>query len=347
MASASSPQIAPELLLPLRNGQLLRDVALPKVYVRPWMKERVLRYIRPCARRFITVPSRYALWHATSQCTKYLPLDPRVPMVLTIHDLNFLREEPPEKIAANLRRVQALVDRAAAITTISHFVASEVREHLELEGKPLRVIYNGLAAQEHPDAARPAFIGRRPFLLSLSDISRKKNFHVLIALLTRLPEYSLVVAGNDRNGYAGEIRRMSVAAGVADRVVLPGVVSDATRCWLYRSCAAFLFPSLTEGFGLPVVEAMSFGKPVFLSRCTSLPEIGGPLAFYWQSFRSEHMFRVFQHSMAVYAKDATYPARLTVHAKQFSWAKAAAEYLNLYGEVLDSQQAAPPWASAA
>ncbi|MEI8372356.1 MAG: glycosyltransferase family 1 protein [Planctomycetota bacterium] len=335
LARASQAAVAPELFVPYGVRELMSDVPLPKIAAFPWMKEQIHRYYRPWLARLMPRTPRYALWHATTQNTRYLPLDERIPVVLTIHDLNFLREKPPEVWHRKLRGVQALVDRAVAVTTISKFVAEEVRSHLDLGEKPLRIIYNGLIATNHPEADRPAFADGSPFLFSIGDVLRKKNFHVLIDLMTRLPQYHLIIAGNDRSAYANEIRRLAAKAGVSDRVVLPGIVSDATRYWLYKNCAAFLFPSLTEGFGLPVIEAMRFGKPVFLSNATSLPEIGGPLAFYWTSFDGSAMFDVFRAGMASFAGDPSYPAQLAARANQFSWDQAAAEYLAYYQEIIE------------
>ena len=147
----------------------------------------------------------------------------------------------------------------------------------------MRVIHNGLIDQEYPGTARPAFMDGRPFLFTIGDITPKKNFHVLVDLLARLPRYRLVVAGNDGNPYASEVRRAAAEKGLSERVVLPGIVSDESRYWLYKNCDAFSFPSLTEGFGLPVIEAMQFGKPVFCRMppaCRRLadrwPSIGTP-----------------------------------------------------------------------
>jgi glycosyltransferase involved in cell wall biosynthesis len=335
LARASHPAVTPELLVPHDKRELMADVPLRQIGAFPWMKEQIQRYYRPCMARLMPRSPRYALWHATTQNTRYLPLDDRIPVVLTIHDLNFLREKPPEAWPHNLRSVQALVDRAVAVTTISKFVAEEVRAYLDLGEKPVRVIYNGLIATDYPSAERPAFADDSPFLFSIGDVVRKKNFHVLIDLMTRLPQYRLIVAGNDGSAYAGDIRRLAAEANVADRVILPGIVSNEARYWLYKNCTAFLFPSWTEGFGLPVIEAMRFGKPVFLSSATSLPEIGGPLAFYWTSFDGAAMFEVFQAGMTSFTRDPNYPAELAAHANRFSWDQAAAEYLAYYREIID------------
>jgi glycosyltransferase involved in cell wall biosynthesis len=115
---------------------------------------------------------------------------------------------------------------------------------------------------------------------------------------------------------------------------MPGEISDAHRTWLYENCDALLFPSLSEGFGLPVVEAMAHGKPVFMSDRTSLPEVGGSLGFYWKDFSPAHMLQVFQTGMATFRQDPEYARKLSAHAKSFSWQHTAAEYLKLYAELL-------------
>ena len=80
-----------------------------------------------------------------------------------------------------------------------------------------------------------------------------------------------------------------MAKGLEERIILPGEISDMDKYWLYKNCEAFVFPSMYEGFGLPVIEAMNFGKPVFLSTFSSLPEVGGKYALYWENFDSQLM----------------------------------------------------------
>ena len=231
---ATRSRVPLEFLLPMNNGQLLADLELPHRNMYPWMKEAVQRQYREWLAGLLPRQPRYALWHATTQNTRYLPLDRRIPVVLTIHDLNFLREKPPQEWARGRRCVQALVDRAAGVTTISHFVANEVRSQLAIHGKPLRVIYNGLIDEKYVDAAVPPFMDDKPFLFTIGDITPKKNFHVLVDMLARLPQYRLVVAGNNRTAYAGEVRDIAAQRGLAQRVILPGIVGDESRYWLYK-----------------------------------------------------------------------------------------------------------------
>jgi glycosyltransferase involved in cell wall biosynthesis len=335
LARMATPALDPAFLVPAQCRHLLQEPGVRQIVARGWMKERIMRFGREWIARLWSGPPT-ALWHSTTQFLKYLPLNDRVPVVLTIHDLNFLREKAPEVHPRHLGRLQAYVDRASAVTTISRFVAEEIKANLDLRGKPLRVIYNGPAADDRALKTRPQFIDDRPFLLTLGDITTKKNFHVLVEFARRLPDYMLIIAGNDRTSYAHDIRELAANSGIAERVFMPGIVNDAVRGWLYGNCTAFLFPSTTEGFGLPVIEAMRFGKPVFLSDATSLPEIGGPLAFYWRSFIPEHMVQVFHDGMAAFMRSAQYGQRLASWARQFSWQKAASQYVELYEDVLES-----------
>ena len=90
---------------------------------------------------------------------------------------------------------------------------------------------------------------------------------------------------------------------------------------------------MAEGFGLPVVEAMSLGKPVFLSNLTCLPEIGGKEAYYWKNFEPNYMIETFEKGLKDFAEDTEKAHRSINWAKQFSWENAAKAYLNLYENV--------------
>jgi len=108
-------------------------------------------------------------------------------------------------------------------------------------------------------------------------------------------------------------------------------ISDAQKSWLYANCAAFLFPSLTEGFGLPPLEAMHFGKPVFLSRLTSLPEVGGDAAAYFDGFEPLAMRRCIEAALPALA---TRTDAIRAHAAGYTWDRAGDAYLALYRDLL-------------
>lgn len=276
---------------------------------------------------------RFDLWHVLHQDAAYLP-HPDTPYILTIHDLNFLEEKSPQKAAKRLAKVQKLVDGAALITVISNFTRSIIEKHLQLGATPVEVVYNGLCTDASELAQRPDSIPEGNFLFSLGVVRRKKNLHVLIGMLARLENLNLVIAGNTRGDYLDVILKAARAEGVESRVIVAGEVDNAQKVWLFEHCDAFVFPSLFEGFGLPLVEAMSFGKPVFCSARTSLPEVGGDEAFYWHHFDADYMADVYRRGMQKFAADAGSSARLQARAAQFSWRAAARRYGELYERVL-------------
>jgi glycosyltransferase involved in cell wall biosynthesis len=275
----------------------------------------------------------FDVWHCIHQDSRYLPPRRATRLVLTIHDLNFMQKYEGARRAAKLRALQGRVDRADAVTFISRFAEADARAHLRLDGKPTRVVYNGNSLVPCPDAPAPAWAPRGPFLFALGIVQPKKNFHVLVPFLRGLEGRSLVIAGAAGSPYAAEIRALAAREGVADRVLLPGAVGDAERFWLYAHCEAFLFPSRAEGFGLPVIEAMSLGKPVFLSRLTSLPETGGEEAFYFDDFDPDDMRRTFRAGLDAASRDPGKAGRLRAWAARFSWERAAREYLRLYADL--------------
>ncbi len=300
-----------------------------------------VQYIEASWQRKFWIPGRYDVWHCLHQDSAYLP-NGSSKLILTIHDLNFLaRPDYSEtKKAGKLAALQRTVDRAASLTAISDYTASEVRQHLNVStGKPLRVIHNGVATDPKNAPAELAAdsliheFTQSPFLLFVGVIHPKKNVHTLLPLLEAFPDYRLVLAGPDNHPYVQHIRKQAQNLGVADRLLLPGAVDETTKLWLYAHCEAFLFPSLTEGFGLPVAEAMTFGKPVFISNLTSLPEVGGKEAYYFADFEPESMAKVLHDGLHDFGQNPLREERLRRRAAGFNWPNVAKQYWALYEEI--------------
>src|SRR5690606_24164863 len=111
----------------------------------------------------------------------------------------------------------------------------------------------------------------------------------------------LVVAGRlDEPDYIKDMQKLAGKLAVTNRLHILGPVSEKDKAWYFKNCLAFMLPSLAEGFGAPVVEAMKFGKPIFLSNLTSLPEIGGDAAFYFNDFEPGNMRQVFNDGLNKY-----------------------------------------------
>jgi glycosyltransferase involved in cell wall biosynthesis len=256
--------------------------------------------------------------------------------VITIHDLNFLYEK---KSAAKhnkyLNLFQKNIDNADAVVTISEFSKSEIFRHLDLKGKPISVIYNGCNVAEFTDFDAPSYRPCKPFLFSLGTVLPKKNFHVLPCLLQN-NDYELIISGVINRDYAEKIITEAKLHGVSNRVKLTGAITAEDKYWYLKNCSAFLFPSLAEGFGIPPIEAMHFGKAVFLSTSTSLPEIGGKQAYYFADFDPESMQKAFEDGMNDYTQNNRRRS-IIAHADSFNWEKSAQKYWKVYESLLSKK----------
>ncbi len=282
---------------------------------------------------YLTKPKKYKLWHATWQDTKYVPKND-MKFVYTIHDLNFLYTDKPEnKKKKLLQAVQDKIDRADAITVISNFVKEDVEKHLDTHGKEIHVIYNGVEVNEYPYFDSPKYRPKKKFLFSVGTVLYKKHFHVLPRLLVG-NDYELVIGGiHPDKSYIEQIWKEAEKFGVKDRVHLTGPVTDAEKYWYIKHAEAFLFPSISEGFGLPPIEAMRLGKPVFLSTFTSLPEVGGNKAYYFENFEPEHMQEVLKKGLEDYTQNNR-KEDIIQWSNRFTWEEATKQYVAVYQKTL-------------
>lgn len=274
----------------------------------------------------------FDIWHATYQSSNYLPKrNKRIKVVLTIHDLNFLYEgKESHKVKKRLKHLQDNIDRSDAIVCISEFCKKDVLSHCRTGDKPVYMIHNGNNHLSPPQLDTKSYRPKLPFLFSLGAICRKKNFHVLIPLLKFNRHLELIIAGTTQDrSYLNDIWSLARRLRVEDNLRLLGNINESEKSWYYRNCYAFAFPSIAEGFGLPVAEAMSVGKPVFISDRTSLPEIGSTAAFYFSDFSEDHMQNVFQTGMKDYTSKNMEGA-IKERANSFCWHKAAKQYIEVY-----------------
>lgn len=276
------------------------------------------------------IPGEWALWHTLHQLNRSRPPTRTGVRVTTVHDLSYQYGRNAFSTWRHHRRAVALMSRADAVVAISRYTAEDVRRHLHWTG-PLEVIPNG--ARSLVDEAQQPLPGwtpapGQPFLFHLSRMNPSKNPQALLGLAQAWPDMRFVLCGpaNDHT------RQLSQRVKLANVEFHLGI-SDAQKAWAYAHCAGFLFPSLTEGFGLPPIEAMHFGKPCFLARRTCLPEIGGDAADYFDDFDPAAMKAVVQRGLARMA-DPGRAAAICSHAAQFNWDRAAASYLALYARLL-------------
>ena len=279
---------------------------------------------------YLKVPSQYKIWHSTFQMSKYWPVN-SLGTVLTIHDLNFLYHRKDKDYDYCMKKIKKNIERADKIVAISEFSKKDIIQHLDLFNKKVEVIYNG-CNYFHGELSAPKEPQIRPFLFSVGTILPKKNFHVLPCLL-KGNDFDLIIAGN-RSAYCEDIMNEARKWNVADRVKIVGPIDEGLKHWYLKNCYAFVYPSIAEGFGLPVVEAMNYGVPVFLSRHTSLPEVGGEFAVYFnREFDPELMQLEFFRGLNLYNNMPEMKNKIRERAMKFSWDKAAEQYWSIYNEM--------------
>lgn len=272
-----------------------------------------------------------------------------VPAVTTIHDLAFLHY--PEILDADARayygQVRASAQRADAVIAVSEATRRDIADRLDLEPERVDVVYEAAAPFFRPieilPDARRMIAGRDmaagAFLLFVSTIEPRKNLPTLLRALRicldRWPErpYRLAIVG--ARGWRDQATFDALRdLRLGDSVDMLGKVADEELRWLYAACRLYANPSLYEGFGLPLLEAMACGAACLVSDNSSLPEIGGTAAVYIAPQDAEQWAEMIVTLWGDDDRRAELGRLGIVRAGQFSWERAARETLAIYRRVL-------------
>jgi glycosyltransferase involved in cell wall biosynthesis len=278
-----------------------------------------------------------------------LPLATRVPAVVTVHDLSFLRA--PEKLPAAkrlylARLCQASVRRARHVIAVSQQTADDLMRFFGVAAARISVIHNGVAEQFQPgDPARVALFRQQRslperFALYVGTLEPRKNLPQLLRAfaswrrIAQPEDHSLrlVVAGA-KGWYFDEIFQLVDRLGLAGQVDFPGFLPAEELPDWYRAAEFFVYPSLLEGFGLPVAEAMACGTPVLCSRASSLLEVAGDSALTFPTGQDEALVAGIQALVTQPALRSELRRRGLSRAQRFTWPRAAAATLDVYDRV--------------
>ncbi|MFE3847554.1 glycosyltransferase family 4 protein [Flavobacterium sp. LB3P45] len=276
------------------------------------------------------------LWHSLNQNTKIEPYHVSN-YLLTVHDVNFVEEISFDMNHKVNRLFKEKLEKSTAITYISEFAKKQTHEYFNVPNIPEYVIHNGNPITTILDTS--GFASNvpidKPFLYSIGDFLERKNFLSIVKMMVHISDFNLIISGNNNKEYGFEIVKFIQDNNLQNRVFLTGKVDDVAKQYYLSNCHAFLFPSIREGFGLPPIEAMRFGKPIFLSNKTSLPEIGGEHCFYWNNFDPENMKMIlFEGLNYFYNHQLEMETFMKERANRFNWKTAASEYLNVYKKCL-------------
>lgn len=268
-------------------------------------------------------------WHGLHQHMRYRPPVNSKRNIITVHDLNHVYAKKGMSLWWQNMRLTRHLRRANQLVAISQYAADDLRKHLPW-APAATVIHNGAAdLTGAPQTAVDALQGQA-FLLHISRMSPSKNVDALIDMAAIWPERLFALVGPDSAEVQAHQSRVQ-ALGLRN-VRFFTDVSETQKTWLYAHCDAFLFPSLMEGFGLPPIEAMFFGKPVVVAHRTCLPEICGDGAAYWHDFEPESMRRITQTWIDRHLADKALATRVRQQAERYTWAKAAARYVGAYND---------------
>ena len=284
----------------------------------------------------VGLPVRLRRMHAdlvhTPNC--FLPLARPCMGVVTIHDLAF--EVFPEDFSGRTGwKYRTFTPRAARsaqrVICVSGYTANDVVRRYDVDEARVRIIPNAPSLPIGDAPAPPAVDG--PYLLAVGDLRPKKNLLRLVEAFALLRaeglEHRLVLAGVD----TGEGERVRAAAR-GHPVELTGWLADGELDALMRGADALVHPSLYEGFGLVLVEAMARGVPVLAARATALPETGGDACDYFDPLDPGDMAAAIRRVVGDRAHHADLAARGLVRAGALSWAGSAALTVAVYEEML-------------
>lgn len=250
--------------------------------------------------------------------------------VATFHDLFVLSGEysTPEFRERFARQAREAATAADLIIAVSHFTASQVRDLLGVSAARVRVVHHGITPRILPNAPRENIV------LCVGAIQRRKNQATLVRAFRALPEnWSLVLAGS-QGYYASEALREVANSPCVDRIVITGYVSDSELAGLYARARIFAFPSLDEGFGMPVLEAMAAGIPVVSGNRSALPEVCGAAAILVDPENEEELAAALRR---IASDEDTAGEMIRAggeRAKSFDWRTAVEKTAAVYRELL-------------
>ena len=284
--------------------------------------------------------------HCTSNTA---PIRCKIPLILTLHDIIFL--EPRDKsnksfyqdMGWRYRRfvVPRILKKCKRIITVSDFEFNNIITKLQIPEEKMVMIYNGynqwFKPVEDTELIYQQYIKEPGYFFFLGNTDPKKNTERTLIAYSKYLEQSdvkrkLLMADLDR-GYLEEIINRNDIGNIRDHIVIPGYIKNADLPYIYNNAFAFLYTSLRESFGIPLLEAMACGTPVITSNTSSMPEIGGPEVIM---VNPQNVQEITEKMLLLEKDDALYQKQKEIgiiRAQQFSWKYTAEQLLMVYEDV--------------
>jgi glycosyltransferase involved in cell wall biosynthesis len=284
--------------------------------------------------------------HCTSNTA---PIWCNIPLVLTLHDIIFLepRDKQNHSLYQNMgwfyRRldVPRILDKCRRIITVSNFEMENIISKLNMPRERMAMIYNGyndwFKPQEDKNDIYKKYIPEEGYFFFLGNTDPKKNTERTLVAYSKYLKLSevkrkLLMADLDKEYLDGIIERNQIE-NIRENIVMPGYIVNSDLPYIYNNAFAFLYTSLRESFGIPLLEAMACGTPVITSNTSSMPEVAGEDAIL---INPESSDEITEMMLRLEKDNAFYEQQRQIgleRAKLFSWRKTAEKLLKLYQEV--------------
>lgn len=291
---------------------------------------------------------RVDLFHATHYV---LPLWVPSKSVVTIHDIIHLLypEFLPNRLAFFYaeRMIRRGLQRGDRVLTVSRNTKNDLRDYFSVDGRKIEVIYNGIEQAFHKELSDED-LGRwlrqlglqKGYVLFVGNPKPHKNLDNVVKAYARAVERGVeapLVCVGDRSGIEAKVRQRAEQLGIEDRLLLLGHVAQEALPAVYQGAALFVYPTLYEGFGLPVVEAMASNVPVITSNTSSLKEIAAGYAHLVNPLDVDKLAAAIVQCLT----DKDHRASLRKVGKRrsqdFSWRRAAERTLEVYHQALGAR----------
>ena len=284
--------------------------------------------------------------HCTSNTA---PILCKIPMILTLHDIIFLepRDKSNKSLYQNMgwlyRRfvVPRILKKCKRIITVSEFEYNNIISKLHIPEEKMVMIYNGYNEWFKPvediELIYQQYIEEPGYFFFLGNTDPKKNTERTLIAYSHYLEKSnvkrkLLMADLDRS-FLDDIIERNHIENIKDYMVIPGYIKNADLPYVYNNAFAFLYTSLRESFGIPLLEAMACGTPVITSNTSSMPEIGGSEALMVNPQNADEITEkmlLLEEDNIIYQKQKEIGIR---RAQQFSWKYTAEQLLTVYEDV--------------
>lgn len=271
----------------------------------------------------------------------------RAKVVVTVHDMRFCRF--PEtytflRYQFLKRAVKRSLKNADHIITISEFTKKEILDVYNLDQNKLTTVLEAVNTDAFSDKKIEYYSSEimqilqgEKFLLTVGHLEPRKNYNRLIAAFARLsekyPDIKLVIVGKKGHDYMSTLSLIETTPNV----IYLDFVEHLLLLWLYKNTKLFLFPSIYEGFGFPTLEAACFGTVSVMSGLSSLPEIGGDSAFYFDPFDIDDIHDTIDNILSNEGLVRQKKMLISSNLERFSWENNAHETINIYNKVLTDE----------